>query len=74
MENNTYRYSSAVPLYPFGYGLSYSRFVYSDLRVASATVKAGDDVVVSVGVQNLGPYDADEVCICVLRVTNAFAT
>lgn len=62
MAGRTYRYSESYPLYPFGYGLSYSDFSYSHLTVSPTSVQPGDDVIVSVGVKNLGPYDADEVC------------
>lgn len=63
MEGRTYRYfkGPGVPLYPFGYGLSYSSFVYSGLVLDPVTVKVGTDVTIRVNVTNLGPYDADEV-------------
>ena len=62
MEGRTYRYWNwSSPLFPFGYGLSYSRFMYSDLSVTPSVVKAGSDVTVSVTVKNMGPYDGDEV-------------
>lgn len=60
MEGRTYRYFKAAPLYPFGYGLSYTTFAYSDLKVP-ATINAGDNVPVSVTVTNIGAKDGDEV-------------
>ncbi|XP_062594611.1 uncharacterized protein LOC134256035, partial [Saccostrea cucullata] len=60
MTRRTYRYFTGVPLYPFGYGLSYSTFVYSKLYYVSK-VKAGDPNVVQVRVFNEGPFDGDEV-------------
>lgn len=60
MTNRTYRYFTGDPLYKFGYGLSYSRFAYSNLQIP-ASVKAGDDVKVTVDVQNTGKMDGDEV-------------
>jgi beta-glucosidase len=61
MVNRTYRYFEGIPLYPFGYGLSYTTFSYSDLVVSPSLVKAGDNVTVKVTVQNTGPLDGDEV-------------
>jgi beta-glucosidase len=60
MENRTYRYFSGTPLYPFGYGLSYTTFSYSDLSLPEKIV-AGNDVQVSVRVTNTGKMAGDEV-------------
>ncbi|KAK7500177.1 hypothetical protein BaRGS_00008724 [Batillaria attramentaria] len=60
MEGRTYRYWKGPSLYPFGYGLSYTRFSYSKLT-CDPSVMVGDDVKCSVAVQNVGSYDADEV-------------
>jgi beta-glucosidase len=60
MEGHTYRYFKGEPLYPFGHGLSYTKFAYSDLRV-NKTVKAGGNVSVSAVVQNTGAVAGDEV-------------
>lgn len=49
------------PLYPFGYGLSYGRFKYSDMKLSKKTVNIGDEICVSVTVANSGDYDAEEV-------------
>ena len=61
MQGRTYRYFKGEPLYPFGFGLSYSRFKYADLRVSSKTVKAGDSVTVAADVQNVGEQAGEEV-------------
>ncbi len=61
MDGHTYRYFHGDPLYPFGYGLSYSKFQYVSLKVKSNSIKAGENLTVTVDVHNLGPYDADEV-------------
>ena len=60
MTNRTYRYFRGEALFPFGYGLSYARFHYSDLRLP-AQAHAGDSVTVSVNVANAGTMPADEV-------------
>ena len=60
MKDRTYRYFTGQPLYPFGYGLSYTRFKYSNGKLSTTTLKAGDPVDVSVDVQNAGGCDGDE--------------
>ncbi|HEU5352363.1 MAG TPA: glycoside hydrolase family 3 C-terminal domain-containing protein [Terracidiphilus sp.] len=61
MADRTYRYFTGKPLYPFGYGLSYTTFAYKDLNLPSAPVKAGDPVDASVTVTNTGNVAGDEV-------------
>ncbi len=56
-----YVLSDNSPLYPFGYGLSYSTFDYSNLRVAPAMISTSDTAKVSVDVKNTGAVKADEV-------------
>ncbi len=60
MKGHTYRYFTGKPLYPFGYGLSYTTFDYSDFSLANS-VKAGDSIKVNVKVRNSGKMDGDEV-------------
>ena len=49
------------PLYPFGYGLSYTTFSYSNVRVSKATAKLGESVEVTVDVENTGQRPGEEV-------------
>ncbi len=56
-----------TPEYPFGFGLSYSSFDYSNLKVSSPAIQRGDSVVVSATVANTGKYDADEVVQLYIR-------
>ena len=60
MKGRTYRYMDHEALYPFGFGLSYSKAEYSDLKVP-ASVGKEDDFTISVTVSNTGNYDMDEV-------------
>ena len=61
MKGRTYRYFDGEPLYPFGHGLSYTRFAYSDLRIDRSSAAAGDAIGVSVAVRNVGRRTGDEV-------------
>jgi beta-glucosidase len=61
MAGRTYRYMTQEPLYPFGFGLSYSRFEYADLVLEKSTVSAGESLSLSVHVRNTGQRAAAEV-------------
>ena len=61
MKGRTYMYFEGQPLYPFGYGLSYTSFKYSDLAISRATLGAGESVVVSAVITNTGLYAGAEV-------------
>lgn len=60
MARRTYRYFNGQPLFPFGYGLSYTTFTYSGLKVP-ATVTAGEPLQVEAQVANSGTREGDEV-------------
>jgi beta-glucosidase len=70
MAGRTYRYFKGEPRYPFGYGLSYTKFEYSDLLLRRQ-VKAGDEVEVKVRVKNVGPVEGDEVVQLYVRHLSA---
>jgi beta-glucosidase len=61
MSKRTYRYFADEPLYPFGFGLSYTTFAYSNTHVSKSSVAATEDVTLSVEVTNSGPRAGDEV-------------
>lgn len=61
MENRTYRYFRGEPLYPFGYGLSYTSFAYENMRVLENNLASGGNVRIAVDVANTGARDGDEV-------------
>lgn len=60
-HGRTYQYFSGTPLYPFGYGLSYTTFAYSHLKTDAGAVQAGHPLQVSVDIQNTGRRAGDEV-------------
>jgi len=61
MANRTYRYFKGKPLYGFGYGLSYTNFSYSGLKLSTKTLRAGDSFTVEADVKNTGSRAGDEV-------------
>jgi beta-glucosidase len=61
MKGRTYRYFEGKPLYPFGYGLSYTTFSYSGLKLPQNAIKAGDPLTLEVTVTNTGRQEGDEV-------------
>ena len=61
MEGHTYRYFRGKPLYPFGYGLSYTTYAYGKGKLSKKSVKAGKGVTVTVPVTNTGNRAGDEI-------------
>jgi beta-glucosidase len=70
MNARTYRYFKGMPLYPFGYGLSYTTFSYSDFKLPKDPIKAGDPLVMDVTVTNTGKREGDEVAQVYLSFPN----
>jgi beta-glucosidase len=68
-ENYTSKYLDlpSTPLYPFGYGLSYTTFAYGEPRLSAARIRAADSIIVSVDVTNTGRVTGDEVVQLYLR-------
>jgi len=60
MVNRTYRYYTGMPLYPFGYGLSYTNFKYSNLEMPTS-LKINSELKINVTIENSGKRDGDEV-------------
>jgi beta-glucosidase len=57
----TYMYIKGEPLFPFGHGLSYTKFKYSKLKISSKEISSDGQVTISVNVKNTGPIAGDEV-------------
>jgi beta-glucosidase len=68
-EKYTSKYSDVpwTPLYPFGHGLSYTRFEYSNLRLSAAKIRMSDSITVSIELTNIGDRVGDEVVQLYLR-------
>ena len=71
MKGRTYRYMTEEPLYPFGFGLSYTCFEYSDLQLDKKNLTLGDSLNVSLTLRNNGASDSAEVAQFYLTDTQA---
>jgi len=61
MKGRTYRYMTEKPLYPFGFGLSYTNFRFDSISLSADSIKTGEFVKAIVTITNTGKFDADEV-------------
>ena len=61
MTGRTYRYMKESPLFPFGYGLSYTTFQYGDATLSASTIGYDDKVTMNIPVSNVGKKDGEEV-------------
>lgn len=71
MQGRTYRYFKGQALYPFGYGLSYTHFAYSDLQLDRSSVHPADHIRVTLKVKNTGQRAGDEVVQLYVRPLHA---
>lgn len=60
-DGRTYMYFKGEPLYPFGYGLSYTKFTYSDMQLSTTTLSSGGKMDVRAKITNTGGLSGDEV-------------
>jgi beta-glucosidase len=74
MIGRTYRYFNGEPLFPFGFGLNYTRFEYHNLQVNKTRLQAGEMFAVQVSVQNVGQRAGDEVVQVYLSAPGAGKT
>ncbi|MDD3061617.1 MAG: glycoside hydrolase family 3 C-terminal domain-containing protein [Massilibacteroides sp.] len=70
MKGRTYRYMTETPLYPFGYGLSYTTFRYSDAKLSKNTLNTEEGVTITFEISNTGKYDGDEVAQLYIKNSN----
>ncbi len=61
MKGRTYRYATAEPLFPFGFGLSYTSFSYGEPRLSKTSIRSSETVTLTTTLTNTGTYAAEEV-------------
>lgn len=71
MTGRTYRYATVEPLYPFGFGLSYTRFAYSNLALEKETLYSGESLRFCFVLANCGAQDGEELAQVYLQALNA---
>ncbi|EOA51097.1 xylan 1,4-beta-xylosidase [Bacteroides salyersiae] len=67
MQGRTYRYMKEAPLFPFGYGLSYTTFTYGKARADKKRISTGEKMTLTIPVSNTGSRDGEEVVQVYLR-------
>lgn len=61
MKNRTYRYMQSEALYPFGFGLSYTNFEYSSIKLSASKISTDENITCTVKVKNTGSRSSDEI-------------
>ncbi|MCX7711770.1 MAG: glycoside hydrolase family 3 C-terminal domain-containing protein [Clostridia bacterium] len=61
MKNRTYRYMETEALYPFGYGLSYTKFEYGEIQIGKDQISIGENLECSIEIKNIGNWASDEI-------------
>ena len=70
MKGRTYRYMNSAPLFPFGYGMSYTTFSIGNASIGKPQIKTGEDLVITIPVSNTGKRDGIEVVQVYVRKAN----
>lgn len=70
MKGRTYRYMTETPLYPFGYGLSYTTFAYANAKLSKDVIGKDESVSLSLDITNTGKMDGDEVAQVYIKNPN----
>ena len=70
MKSRTYRYMTQTPLYPFGYGLSYTTFAYENARLSKDRISTDEPITLSFDITNTGKRDGDEVAQIYIKNPN----
>ena len=70
-HGRTYMYFTGTPLYPFGYGLSYTKFRYTNLQLSPTSIPANGSTTVSVNITNTGTRTGDEVVQMYVQYPNS---
>ena len=70
-KGRTYMYFKGKPLYPFGYGLSYTQFAYQSSKASGSSLATGGTVHIKVKIANTGPKDGDEIVQLYVRFPNS---
>ncbi len=70
MKGRTYRYFEGEPLYPFGYGLSYSKFAYTNVKATPGALKAGNPLVMEADIRNTSAIAGAEVAQLYVQFPN----